>query len=114
MPGCDDANNPNYNEPWVSAVVPGKTDSSGLFSPEHCRRYELPSDGNTTYTCGREIPIKNALKCDRWVYDKYERTIVEEWSITCDENQYWLSLVGTTHFAGIVLGSAAAGILADK
>lgn len=116
MPGCDDANNPNYNEPWVSSAVPGTTDSSnGLFTPEQCIRYELPNEaGNSSYVCGRELPQKKQIACDRWVYDRYEKTIVEEWSITCKENQYWLALVGTSHFAGIVTGSAAAGVLADK
>lgn len=115
VPGCDDANNPNFDEPWVSAVVPGQHDSSGLFTPEQCKRYELPStDGNSSYICGRELPDKNEIRCNRWVYDKYEKTIVEEWSITCVENQYLLALIGTAHFAGIVTGSAAAGVLADK
>lgn len=115
VPGCDDANNPNFDEPWVSAVVPGTTDSTGLFTPEQCKQYDLPSnDGNSSYLCGRELPIKNEIKCNRWVYDKYEKTIVQEWSITCMENQYLLALVGTAHFAGIVTGSAAAGVLADK
>lgn len=116
MPGCDDANNPNYNEPWVSAVVPGTTDSNGLFVPEQCMRYELPNVNNSSpsYVCGRELPTKEVIQCDRWVYDQYEKTIVEEWSITCKENQFLLALVGTAHFAGIVTGSAAAGVLADK
>lgn len=99
----------------MSAVVPGTHDSSGLFTPEQCNRYELPStDGNSSYDCGRELPTKNVIRCNRWVYDKYEKTIVEDWSITCMENQYLLALVGTAHFAGIVTGSAAAGVLADK
>lgn len=110
MPGCDDPNNPNYNEPWVSAVVPGTADSNGLFTPEQCIRYELP---NASYVCGRELAQKKQLACDRWVYDKDEKTIVEEWTITCKENQYLLALVGTSHFAGIVSGSALAGVLAD-
>lgn len=115
MPGCDDANNPKYDEPWVSAVVPGSTESTGLFTPEQCNRYELPNEhGNSTYVCGREIADKKQITCNRWVFDQYERTIVEDWTITCKENQYLLALVGTSHFAGIVTGSAAAGILADK
>lgn len=115
IPGCDDTNNPKYDEPWVSATVPGTTDSNGLFTPEQCLRYELPpTDGNSSYTCGRELPIKKDVQCNRWVYDKYEKTIVEEWSITCKENQYLLALVGTAHFAGIVTGSGLAGVLADK
>lgn len=36
-----------------------------------------------------------------------------QWLITCKENQWMLSLIGTMHFAGIVVGSALAGALAD-
>ncbi|XP_031633751.1 organic cation transporter protein [Contarinia nasturtii] len=115
VPSCDDPINPNYDEPWVSAVVPGSIDSSGLFAPEQCLRYELPLlENNSTYLCGRELTVKHEISCTRWVFDKYEKTIVEEWSITCKENQYLLAFVGTAHFAGIVVGSAAAGILADN
>lgn len=60
--------------------------------------------------------MKNVTeRCDRWVFDKTDDyTIVQEWSITCIDNQWKLAFVGTSHFAGIVLGSAAAGVLADK
>lgn len=37
-----------------------------------------------------------------------------QWSITCVENQWKLALVGTMHFAGIVVGSGAFGVLADR
>lgn len=115
MPECDDPENPKYGEPWVQNVIPGSTDSSGLFEPEQCERYELPHNTiNETYECYRDLPYKRQTRCNRWVFDKYEKTIVEEWSITCKENQYLLALVGTAHFAGIVTGSAAAGVLADK
>lgn len=36
-----------------------------------------------------------------------------QWLITCKENKWMLSLIGTMHFAGIVVGSALAGALAD-
>lgn len=115
VPECDDPNHTKYNEPWVSASVPGTPDSTGLFIPEQCLRYEFPlNNGNSSYQCGKEMSIKNQIKCDRWVFDENERTIVNDWKITCKENQYLLALVGTAHFAGIVTGSAAAGILADK
>lgn len=119
VPDCDDPDDPNFDEPWVSNVLPGKTDSSGLFTPEQCERYELPQNRTFHYSraideCSRPLPTKNEIRCDRWVFDKYEKTIVNEWLITCKENQYLLSLVGTAHFAGIVTGSAAAGVLADK
>lgn len=37
-----------------------------------------------------------------------------QWKITCLESQWMLSLVGTSHFAGIIAGSAMFGVLADR
>lgn len=117
VPECDDPAHPVYNEPWVSAVVPGKTDSTGLFTPEQCLQFDIPDTGggnSSSYVCGRDLPYKKEIRCNQWVFDNYEKTIVEEWTITCKENQYLLALVGTSHFAGIVAGSALAGVLADR
>ncbi|GLH00657.1 Organic cation transporter protein [Gryllus bimaculatus] len=36
------------------------------------------------------------------------------WNITCSNNQWQLSLVGTVHFAGIFLGTILFGFLADR
>lgn len=41
-------------------------------------------------------------------------TFPYQWSITCPENQWMLALVGTFHFAGVVVGSGAFGLLADR
>lgn len=119
VPGCDDPDNPNLDEPWVQNVIPGHIDATGLFTAEQCERFRLPHEHTANHTaptdqCRAPLPTKTALRCDRWVFDKNEKTIVNEWLITCKENQYLLSLVGTAHFAGIVTGSAAAGVLADK
>lgn len=85
----------------------------GLFTPEQCLQFDIP-DNSSSYVCGRDLPYKKEIRCNQWVFDNYEKTIVEEWTITCKENQYLLALVGTSHFAGIVAGSALAGVLADR
>ena len=43
----------------------------------------------------------------------YQANQVLQFHITCLSNQWKLSLVGTLHFLGIVLGSAIFGFLAD-
>lgn len=122
LPDCDDPVNPVYDQPWVHNTVPGKTDSFGIFTPDHCERYVSRTpfvERNVTnvnnYQCHKDLRKNETERCDRWVYDKNDDyTIVQEWSITCIENQWKLAFIGTCHFAGIVLGSAAAGIFADK
>lgn len=94
--------------------MPGKIDKLG-FTPEFCERYV--SDYNQTdhtANCSSIAFEPERETCDQWVFDSHEKTIVEEWTITCLNNQWKLSLVGTLHFLGIVLGSAVFGFLADK
>lgn len=39
------------------------------------------------------------------MFDTSSHTIVQEWNITCEDNQWKLPLVGTAHFAGVIVGS---------
>lgn len=117
MPGCDDPANNEYDNIWVPGAVPGKIDSQGNFNPEHCEMFQ--SDYNSSFgvtaNCSSiSFDTDKKQTCDRWVFDSHEKTIVQEWNLTCLENQWKLSLVGTLHFLGIVLGSAIFGFLADK
>ncbi|GAB0092693.1 organic cation transporter protein [Sergentomyia squamirostris] len=117
VPNCDDPLDPNYDEPWVQHAVPGKVDSHGVFTPEQCQVYKAENETIKRITweeCPPERFSSESEECNRWVYDRSERTIVQDWSITCMDNHWKLSLVGTMHFLGIVSGSFIFGILADK
>ncbi|XP_049783521.1 organic cation transporter protein isoform X2 [Schistocerca cancellata] len=104
IPECDNITNPVYDASWVStAVPPGK----------ECIRY-APYDNNTSDgTCPSNFS-KKEISCDHFVFKDDEWTIVNEWDLTCPENLWKLSLVGTVHFAGILIGSSIFGLLADK
>nr|CAH7747020.1 unnamed protein product [Callosobruchus chinensis] len=72
----------------------------------------IPGDGNKT--CSERLFMNVTEKCSEFVFDNGERTIVNDWNITCVENQWKLSLVGSSHFAGIIIGSFVFGVLADR
>lgn len=80
MPGCDDETNPEYDSHWVTGAVPGKFDSNGNFNPEHCKMFESSyDDDEVVANCSSLSFLTNqTVTCDRWVYDKHEKTIVEE------------------------------------
>jgi hypothetical protein len=69
----------------VKDVLPGSfSESSGLFVPENCHRYNftakldvsLPLENNT---CLAEwFDNDNKIQCDSWVFAKGERTIVND------------------------------------
>jgi OCT family organic cation transporter-like MFS transporter 4/5 len=114
IPECDNPDSPNYEENFVEYTVPGKF-SSNHFIPEQCERYELLEEFyNETESCPAHWFSSNSIRCNKWVFDEHEHTIVEDWNLTCVENNWKLALVGTMHFAGIASGSAVFGLFADK
>ncbi|KAG5886490.1 hypothetical protein JTB14_014673 [Gonioctena quinquepunctata] len=70
-------------------------------------------DSNST-SCSKDRFTDTIMTCSEFVFETTERTIVNDWNLTCLDNQWKLSLVGTSHFAGIILGTVTCGILADK
>ncbi|XP_065369678.1 organic cation transporter protein isoform X2 [Calliphora vicina] len=121
IPQCDDVNDPQLYPHWLANATPGNTDKNGVFTPETCYRYRLNDtiSLNTFDSSAQECPhdlFYGNLKerCFDWVFDKDERTIVQEWDLTCQENAWKLAFVGTMHFAGLVVGTASSGYLADR
>lgn len=116
VPECENPQQPVYDEPWVHHAVPGTT-VAGIFQPEHCLRFVIESTSNSS-TPSNECPAEwfsdQKIGCNEWVFDPNERTIVNDWKITCPENLWRLALIGTLHFSGIVVGSGLFGFLADK
>ncbi|XP_036333324.1 organic cation transporter protein isoform X1 [Rhagoletis pomonella] len=129
IPQCDDPDAPSLHEPWLPNAVPGTYDKKGHFTPENCFRYQA---NNTLALVANEVSrIYNTSeeasecpksdfnhngreRCNIWVYDDQERTILQEWELTCKENAWKLAFVGTMHFAGLVVGTAISGYLADR
>ncbi|KAL1506270.1 hypothetical protein ABEB36_005662 [Hypothenemus hampei] len=93
------------------------TDQVIGFKGDLCDRFAI---NQTTWNLYNGTCMKNlfdrgrTVKCSEWIFAEVERTIVNEWNITCTENQWKISLVGSSHFAGIIVGSAVFGILADR
>ncbi|XP_059619885.1 solute carrier family 22 member 3 isoform X2 [Phlebotomus argentipes] len=121
VPNCDDPIDPIYDESWIDYAVPGSTDSRGIFTPEQCQLFVQDNStlsrqhSLTTFEqCPPNIFTSHIEECNQWVFDQSERTIVQEWDITCMANHWKLSLVGTMHFLGIVSGSFVFGVLADR
>lgn len=60
-------------------AVPSNNKGSNVFEPEQCERFET---NRTQPWAGNECPAdwfsEKRLTCDRWVFDGYERTIVND------------------------------------
>lgn len=78
VPGCDDAADPVYDNNWVHVAVPGKFNGEGVFSPEFCEKFSSNYDPGNASNCSSIEFGAERNTCDRWVFDKHEKTIVEE------------------------------------
>ncbi|XP_061397829.1 organic cation transporter protein [Musca vetustissima] len=119
IPECENATEELDLFPtWIQNATPGDVDKNGVFTPKTCYRYRVNDTFNgetpSPDTCPRELFEKIEQRCNSWVYDSEENTIVQEWELTCKENAWKLAFVGTMHFAGLVCGTALSGYCADR
>ncbi|XP_052841159.1 organic cation transporter protein isoform X1 [Drosophila gunungcola] len=122
VPGCDSPDEQDYGADWVSAAVPGSWSKRGHFTPETCDRFvanesTLEVEPWSLWPLGRcsaENFTAETERCQQFVYGSAERTIVQQWGMQCKENLWKLAFVGTMHFAGLVVGTALSGYLADR
>ncbi|XP_017092468.2 organic cation transporter protein [Drosophila bipectinata] len=117
VPACDNLEAPDYGAEWVSIAVPGRWNNQGQFTPDTCNKFVenktdsiIPSSDH----CAAETFTAYTERCWQFVYNSDEHTIVQEWGLQCQENLWKLAFVGTTHFAGLVVGTALSGYLADR
>ncbi|KAH8254676.1 hypothetical protein KR032_011622, partial [Drosophila birchii] len=117
VPGCDSLDEPDYGADWVSAAVPGTWNKEGHFTPVTCERFvanvsSFPS--RPEEWCSADNFTTETERCQQFVYGSSEKTIVQQWGLQCRENLWKLAFVGTMHFAGLVVGTALSGYLADR
>lgn len=83
VPECDSLENAKYDEGWVQNVLPGSiSESSGKFQPDVCSKFihnGALNDTSTNGTCLADWFNKTIEeKCDSWVFNPNERTIVND------------------------------------
>lgn len=86
IPQCDTKDS-TYNPNWLKSAVPFKTDP---FEPQKCLmyHYSVPQNNSGTYaivnsTCNPEaFDTHFEKKCEKWVFDESELTIVNDVSRT--------------------------------
>lgn len=113
VPGCEEPNNTEVITSWVQNAIPELVNNpQDNYMPEYCTRYKRISNNSSSCENAHDFSDQTE-KCDAWIFNE-EKTIVNEWNVTCKENQWKLAFVGTSHFAGIIVGTSLSGILADR
>ncbi|EDW79680.1 uncharacterized protein Dwil_GK17890 [Drosophila willistoni] len=116
IPECDNPQELQYQTEWLEKAVPGTWNKQGHFTAATCDRY-VTSNANISQgdgQCEESFFTKEVERCQDYVYGSKEQTIVQEWQLMCPENAWKLAFVGTIHFAGLVIGTALFGYLADR
>ncbi|XP_060819832.1 solute carrier family 22 member 21-like isoform X1 [Bombus pascuorum] len=105
VPECENPLNTKFDESWVPDSVPNVSEMS------KCNRYVVQ---NHTGVCTNQTFTNATQKCDSWIYDPSENTVLSEWDLTCDTNRWKLTLVGTINNVGQFVGLIFAGYISDK
>ena len=72
-------NKSTYNDDWAQHAVPGAIDSKGIFIPEQCYKFKFENDTDISNdTCPAHWFSSEKERCNQWVYDENEHTIVED------------------------------------
>ncbi|XP_066253734.1 organic cation transporter protein-like isoform X2 [Euwallacea similis] len=110
IPGCDPTDHPTYAAPWLSNAIPYTNDS-----PEKCSMYAPFRNETGLRNCTAVNFNRNKVKrCDSFVYQGLEKTIVTEYNLQCDNNLWKLTLVGTINNIGQFFGLIISGFLSDR
>lgn len=105
MPECE--NRTETKDIWLKYAVPFQDDDS----PELCTRYAPISDACTPESFNKS----HLIECGgKFTYDTPERTIASEWNITCEENTWRLTMVGTVNNLGQFFCLPLTGYVSDK
>lgn len=81
VPECESLENAKYDAEWVKDVLPGSiSDNNGIFQPEICSKFIFKNDsaphGNDS--CPAHWFDHEEERCSQWVFDKSERTVVND------------------------------------
>ncbi|XP_071440795.1 organic cation transporter protein-like [Hetaerina americana] len=113
VPECENSSESSpYAPPWLRNALP--FDSNG--KPTECTRYAVNGGANWTHaTCPADGFFKNVTqKCHNLVFLGEEVTIVNDFHLTCPDNKWKLTLIGTMNFVGQFVGLPLAGMLSDR
>lgn len=111
MPECELSSTAVYNPDWLNGSIPVHADA-------RCQRFQYYTNDTTTpleVDCSStSFNRSDIVACDRFVFKTDETTIVRDFNITCAQNDWKLTMVGTVNNVGQFVALPIAGYLSDR
>ncbi|XP_053690010.1 organic cation transporter protein-like [Sabethes cyaneus] len=110
VPNCDNAPI-SFHPGWLNNSTPFKNGE-----PAQCERYlQIRNTSlDNSYCDADAFDRSNVIRCDDFIYEDDEITIVKDFNINCPENDWKLTLVGTVNNIGQFVALPIAGYLSDR
>lgn len=106
---CDSNNETHFNSEWVKYSVPFSNNE-----PARCNRYNTIKQFDGEPCVRDNFNVSDIIQCDDFIFkDEREFTIVNEWNLTCEKNDWKLAMVGTLSSVGQFFGLAISGFMSD-
>lgn len=115
IPECESTNKTTASE-WIPFTIPLRYDKT----PEQCLRfspinvYETQENILAPSCTPESFNRSDIIKCNNVVFETEEITISNEWNITCEDNKWKLTLVGTINNIGQLICFPITGLVSDR
>lgn len=111
IPECESSNKSTSSE-WIPFTIPQRYDKT----PEQCSRFRpIHSSENVLTPCSpASFNRSDVIACNDFVFETEEITIANEWNITCNDNKWKLTMVGTINNIGQFFCLPITGFVSDQ
>ncbi|KAJ6636136.1 Organic cation transporter-like protein [Pseudolycoriella hygida] len=114
IPGCDLSPFDDYLPNWTRYAIPHSHNV-----PSQCLRYEfVPKDSHLkrkSNNCDEMLFNKShAVTCTEFIYRTDELTVLKEFKLNCEENEWKLAIIGTVKNVAELIMLPFFGLLSDR
>ncbi|XP_017767964.1 PREDICTED: uncharacterized protein LOC108556390 [Nicrophorus vespilloides] len=112
VPQCEKDNHTKFDSEFTRFAIPNKNSDLSAYAPFECRTFKYKGDGQSC-TKNDFTTEQVGTDCDKYVFND-EVSLVQEYELYCPKNAHFLSLIGNSHFLGILCGTITFGFLSDR
>uniref|UniRef100_A0A8D8YVT5 Solute carrier family 22 member 5 n=1 Tax=Cacopsylla melanoneura TaxID=428564 RepID=A0A8D8YVT5_9HEMI len=110
IPECESVDDAHFVTSWLKVAIP-YDETKGLAK---CERYLSVNGSDTGCTVG-SFNRSIIVPCTEWIYEyPFEKNILTEFNMQCNENQWKLTLVGTLNTIARILGMPLTAFISDR